>query len=79
MHLVHPDKRTDLRAGEAFGEMQSIKSLAVVSNPDASAPRAVRDASKDKDGASQQAPECLAMTGNQAPGHSETAAEVEGV
>ena len=27
MHLVHPDKRTDPRAGEAFGEMQSIKSL----------------------------------------------------
>ena len=29
------DNCTDLRAGEAFGKMQSIKSLAVVSNPGA--------------------------------------------
>ena len=34
MHLVHPDKCTDPRAGEAFGEMQSMKSLAVGSDPD---------------------------------------------
>ena len=39
MHLVHPDKCTDPRAGEAFGEMQSIKSLAVVSDPDATRQR----------------------------------------
>ena len=39
MHLVHPDKCTEPRAGEAFGEMQSIKSLAVVSDPDATRQR----------------------------------------
>ena len=35
MLLVHPDRCTDPRAGEAFGETQSIKSLVVVSDPDA--------------------------------------------
>ncbi|CAJ1387810.1 unnamed protein product [Effrenium voratum] len=39
MHLVHPDKCTDPRAGEAFGEMQSMKSLAVVGDPDATRQR----------------------------------------
>ncbi|CAJ1384699.1 unnamed protein product [Effrenium voratum] len=39
MHLVHPDKCTDPRAGEAFGEMQSMKSLAVGSDPDATRQR----------------------------------------
>ena len=34
MLLVHLDKCTDPRAGEALGEMQSIKSLVVISDPD---------------------------------------------